>query len=205
MRATSVIVGLAFLTFAAGCVAEPGTPVASRPSTSIPAPITVTTPPRTRVTTHSVNPPEVATEIDVLAWTDKPCAVLTDAQANHVGINAPAESSMPNEQGARCSRRAEAGGPELHIRLFGRREDVTKLLLATDERTEYLAHATVGGQPAVVASNEPVPERRCVVGVMMAENQSIQVDLRAGEHDTGDVCDRALVAAEMVVATIAGT
>ncbi|MGW5051704.1 DUF3558 family protein [Actinokineospora sp. NPDC004072] len=145
-----------------------------------------------------MEPPEVETGIDVLPWTYRPCDVLTDAQARYVGVEAPAEASVPDEQGAECSRTA-GDGPDLRIRLYGRREEVTGLLLATDVRTQYLAEATVEGQPAIVASPESTPQRRCVVGVMMAEEQSIEIKLEAEDRA---VCDRALVVAGFVVATM---
>ncbi|MGW5051703.1 DUF3558 family protein [Actinokineospora sp. NPDC004072] len=185
----------------AACTPEPGQPVAAPGSSSAPPVSPVTTPQRTPVTTFTVTPPTVSRSLDVLPWTFKVCDLLTDPEAAEIGVSGPAVAGRPDEQGGRCTR---DGDSRLTIRMYGRYEEVTNLLLTTDYKTEYIAEATVSGQPAIVVSNERTPTEKCTVGVMLARRQSLQVDLKTSAQGPGDVCDRALIAAERAVGRIAG-
>ncbi|MFC7616005.1 DUF3558 family protein [Actinokineospora soli] len=142
-------------------------------------------------------------ELDVRPWLNRICDLLTDAEGEAVGVDAPAKASTPSGLGASCSRPAGDNRASVNITASTRYEDVTELLLNNDHETQYMAEATTSGQPAVVVSEERDPEERCTVGVMLADDQSLVVDLRAGEGDRGDVCDRALKAADLAVGKVA--
>ncbi|WP_258903712.1 DUF3558 domain-containing protein [Actinokineospora sp. UTMC 2448] len=184
-----------------GCSPEVGLPVPEPAPESTASVAPVTTPARTRVTTFSVEPPTVSRSLDVRPWAAKVCELVTDEEARAIGVDAHGTANLPDEQGGQCVWRVE-GGPSLRVTIYGRQEKVTSLLLGNDHETEYVAEAQVAGQPAIVVSEEKKPSERCTVGVMLAADQSLEVDLLAGSQDTGDVCDRALVTAERAVSKI---
>ncbi|GAA4417438.1 DUF3558 family protein [Actinokineospora soli] len=140
--------------------------------------------------------------LDGLPWASRHCDLVTDAAAAAADVPAPGRPTSTNSQGARCTRGEDER--RLQVTIYARQEMVTELQLSVDERTGYLAEASVSDQPGIVAAKSKVPLDRCTVGVMLADDQSLEVDLRDDSGNKADICDRALTVATYAARRLAG-
>jgi hypothetical protein len=108
--------------------------------------------------------------------------------------------AVPGVLGDRCVR--EAGGAVVAVGLHLRSDDATSVLLRWKRDQNYVALATVAGfHPAVVWSPTPTPGDTCDAAVLLAEEQTLTVNV---ERVDG-ACGKALTAAEYMVRRIQGS
>lgn len=194
---------LGTMTVVSGCSLEqPGSPV-PQAQTSATAQIPTAAPKRTPIQAPVVEAPAVSRQLDVRDWSDRVCALVTDGEADAMGMPTPGDpGQVISSQGGLCVWRTDDAAASLQVTIYGQRERVSDMLINADYERDDIAEATVRSQPAIAVHLVRGRSERCVVGVMIADDQSLEVSLRAGEGETGDVCDRALIVAELAVAKI---
>ncbi|GAB3894042.1 DUF3558 family protein [Kibdelosporangium lantanae] len=182
--ATRLLLAIGLAAAAVGCSsrAEPSTP--STPST----PSSPSSPARL-----PTDPPRVAKQWDAGAYKDKPCALLTDQQAQGMGYRVPGSVLTVDDGIAQC-RRID-GSNQFVIRFFG--TDLVGRIYRREMIWPGINWATpmkVVGQPALKSALPGSDE--CLIAVAIADNQGF--DVRIDEKGV-DPCVHATQAAETVM------
>ena len=199
MKTACLALVLVVLVGVTGCEKQAGTP--STPRTTHSATTTnaveIEAPPQTRRAKAPEVEPRVTGGPDVGDWWERPCDLLTDDEAEQIGVHGAAETVLAGDSLAHCRR---SGSTRLDMEVHSSFSSFEEPFI--EERDwRYFAEATVGSQPAGVFSEESEPERECVVAVGLNPKASIHVVLTTDRDP--DVCDRALAVASAMVRKIA--
>ncbi|GAA4417443.1 DUF3558 family protein [Actinokineospora soli] len=199
MRTARLAVVLVVLVGATSCEEQAGIPATPQstgsPTTTKAAEIEA--PPQTRRAKAPEVEPRVTSGPDAGDWWERPCDLLTDDEAEHIGVDGEAETVLAGDALAHCRR---SGKTRLDMEVHASFSSFEEPYI--DERDwRYYAEATVQGQPAGVFSEESEPERECVVAVGLNPKASVHVFLTTDGDP--DVCDRALTVASAMVQKIA--
>lgn len=178
-RAAAVLIPLALL---AACTAEEtGTPVRATPTTASHTP--------------SFGAPSVPDPLDATAFATDPCASLTDAQRDELGVDHAAERTVAN--GAKCDY---SGGMFASV-LYSNKESGLAYLYGLNE-ADVLAHwepTEVDGYPAVAYAARSRPEV-CEVAVGLSD--SMYVSVGRFDESGDDRCAMSKRLAGVVLSTI---